>query len=396
MALRNAFENVSTEATLAELRDMVARRATADGGANLISGNRLRYRREFNDPALSEFNVVAGPGMTVTSGTGVMTIAAGTTPNSTTTVTTKQTFAVPFKASFGFKISQKIANTEFYCELVAVNDDGTLDETCVAAWKIAHADSSNTSQAKVETRNGGSTRSTSGLINLNSNLSDNVFEIVIESDEVQFHNRLVDNGTSRAGSQTRNSVAPDPNRQYALRYRVATGATAPTSSTTLTAAFVTAIDYTEIQTEITGGPGHGMSGQAIPILITGGTAGIGNNSIQASSSVGGTSVAKVNSAATTNATLVKSAAGRLYGYQLANTSASWRYVKFYNMNAAPAVGTSVPLYTVPIAPGQTSDLTQTVPITHGSGISYAITANPADNDTTAIGAGDVVGYITFA
>lgn len=395
MAPKNAFENVATEATAAETRDMLAKRASSNGDAHLFSGNKVRYRREFTDPTLSAFDVVTGTGMTVTAGTGSLVITSGTTANQTTTVTTKQHFTAPFKAAFGVKASGKVANTEVYVKAVAVNDDGTLDESVLAAWRIAGSDSTTTNIARVETRNGGSTRSASGNITTVTQTSDSIFEAIVESGEVQFHTRGVDSSAARSGSTTRNSVAPDPTRMYALRYHIATGTTAPASSITFTSQFLTAIDYTEINTEMTGGPGSTSASQAMPVHIAGGGVSMTSTGIHASSSVTGTNAATVLSAASTNATVVKNTAGRVYGYQLANTTTSWRYLKLFNTTTAPVVGTTVPLYTVPIPPGTTSDLTQTVPLSHSAGISYSITANPADIDTTAVGAGDVVGYIAF-
>lgn len=98
----------------------------------------------------------------------------------------------------------------------------------------------------------------------------------------------------------------------------------------------------------------------------------------------------VNSAASTNATVVKASAGTLYGVAVSNTAASPRYVKFYNKATAPTVGTDVPLFTIQVAAGAT------LPVSFGAvghrfatGIGLAITANAADTDTTAVGASEV-------
>jgi len=54
------------------------------------------------------------------------------------------------------------------------------------------------------------------------------------------------------------------------------------------------------------------------------------------------SVARLlSSAATTNATNVKTTYGNLYSLQLQNTSASARYLKLYNKATAPTVGTDI-------------------------------------------------------
>lgn len=396
MALRNALEKVSTESTLAAIRDIFLKRASSNGDAHLISGNKIRYRREFTDATLAAFDVATGAGMTVAAGTGNLLVTTGTAANSTTTVTTKQDFTAPFKAVFGFKISQKIANQEFYVEAVAVNDsDGSLDETVVAAWRVAGSDSTATTNSRVEVRNGGTARTQSPNITTSTQTVDSVFEIVIESDEVQFHSRAADSTAGRTGSTTRNTVAPDPNRRYKLRIRIVNGATAPASSTTFTSSFVGCVDYTEIQTELTGGPGHANPGSSLPVAVTSGSVGVANATIAASASTIGSLVAKVLAAASTNPTLVKSSVARLYGYQFSNSSASWRYLRFYNQTTAPTVGTSVPAMVVPLAPGETIDANFTIPVSFATGLSYSITGGPADLDATVVGANEVVGHILY-
>lgn len=112
---------------------------------------------------------------------------------------------------------------------------------------------------------------------------------------------------------------------------------------------------------------------------------------------GGLSFRRVISAATTNATLVKSTAGNVYSIWASNTSTSVRYLKLYNMTTAPTVGTSVPVITLPIPASWCGDLNVG---THGigfsTGISLAITGAYADADTTALAAaGDFVATILY-
>ena len=105
---------------------------------------------------------------------------------------------------------------------------------------------------------------------------------------------------------------------------------------------------------------------------------------------GGLSFSRLLSAATTNATLVKSTAGNVYGIWISNTSASTRYLKLYNLTVAPTVGTSTPAMTIAIPAGFCGDLNVgTHGISFTTGISLAITGAYADADTTAIAAGEV-------
>lgn len=105
---------------------------------------------------------------------------------------------------------------------------------------------------------------------------------------------------------------------------------------------------------------------------------------------GGLSMARVLSAATTNATLVKSSAGNLYGIWVSNMSTSKRCLKLYNMTTAPNVGTSVPVMTIAIPPTFCGDLNIGAHgISFTTGISLAITGAYTDADTTSVAAGDV-------
>lgn len=103
-----------------------------------------------------------------------------------------------------------------------------------------------------------------------------------------------------------------------------------------------------------------------------------------------------NSLATTNALLIKNTAGTLWSIVVSNTNAAARFLKLFNLTAAPTVGTSVPVFTVPIPPGGTVLVNGgSNGIRFGTGISLAITGAAGDLDTTAIGAGDVKVATTF-
>jgi hypothetical protein len=102
-----------------------------------------------------------------------------------------------------------------------------------------------------------------------------------------------------------------------------------------------------------------------------------------------------SSAATTNATVVKNAAGKVYSGSLYNSNAAARYLKFYNKATAPTVGTDVPVWVEYLPPtSKTSFDLNGVPFS--AGISVAIVTGAADNDATAVGAGDIqslnIGY----
>lgn len=110
--------------------------------------------------------------------------------------------------------------------------------------------------------------------------------------------------------------------------------------------------------------------------------------------IGPASGAKLLSAATTNATLVKGGAGQVYGWAITNTNAAARFVKLYNKATAPTVGTDTPVMTL-VIPGSTTGAGMvaaefTSGIAFGTGIGVGITGAIADNDTTAVAANEVV------
>ncbi len=80
----------------------------------------------------------------------------------------------------------------------------------------------------------------------------------------------------------------------------------------------------------------------------------------------------------------------LCGCTITNTAAAARSVKFYDLAAAPTVGTTVPKRTVTVAAGSSL----TIDFIRGkffkAGLWVAVTVNAADTDNTAPTAGDVL------
>jgi hypothetical protein len=105
------------------------------------------------------------------------------------------------------------------------------------------------------------------------------------------------------------------------------------------------------------------------------------------------------SAATTNATSVKAAAGALGFIYAINLNAAVRFLKLYNKASAPTVGTDTPIATLPI-PASATGAGFMLPIPGGvaftTGIAYAVTTGYADADTAAVAAGEVFLFGGFA
>ncbi len=152
------------------------------------------------------------------------------------------------------------------------------------------------------------------------------------------------------------------------------------------------------------------SGTPIPTTIAAGTAAIGTVqpgntanttpwlTSQIPTTAGGLTTTKLISAASTNATSVKTSAGQVYNIQAFNTNASARFLKLYNKASSPTVGTDTPVNTF-LVPGNATGSGIVVEVSNGiafaTGIAFAITGAIADSDTTAIGASDCVVNIQY-
>lgn len=103
----------------------------------------------------------------------------------------------------------------------------------------------------------------------------------------------------------------------------------------------------------------------------------------------------VNSAATTNGALVLTGTSALHSLWATNTGASVAFVKLYNKATAPTVGTDVPEMIIPVppaaggVPGVANPNMGFIPFRFALGLGIAITGGMADNDTTAVAAGQV-------
>ena len=103
----------------------------------------------------------------------------------------------------------------------------------------------------------------------------------------------------------------------------------------------------------------------------------------------------LNSAATTNGALILTSTSGLQALRASNTGATAAFIKLYNKATAPTVGTDVPTMIIPV-PAAVSGVPGTVEVSPGFsgyrfalGLGIAITGAAADNDTTAIAAGQV-------
>lgn len=340
-----------------------------------------KFRDSFSGATLdtSKWTDSLGAGGAITVSGGQLTLASGTTANAETSVTSLETFTIPFRLSIGLTLSQRIANQSFYAEFISVDPDtGVPDGKHCASLLF---DGTTVTQAKYDVQNGGLARLTSAAQTFPTTASGGLYEIEPFADETWFHGGTLDASSGRANSYRRHQQIPDPNAVYKVRLRWLNGATPPASSTNAVVNFIAVQDYAELTAEITAGRGQTAAGQGVGVSGTV-TANEGSAATPTTNNL--------NSAATTNATSLKVSAGSLFTVAASNAGAAVRYLKLYNKSSAPVVGTDIPVLIIPIAAG---DITVRefgrLGQRFSSGIALAITALMADTDATAIGAGEV-------
>ncbi|CAM8658489.1 hypothetical protein MCEMIEM13_01518 [Comamonadaceae bacterium] len=130
--------------------------------------------------------------------------------------------------------------------------------------------------------------------------------------------------------------------------------------------------------------------------VAAGTNAIGDVGLQyRANATGAATTLKFASAATVNNVLVLTGARRLLGWSLTNTTATFKYFRFYNKATAPTSG-EAPTFMVGIPPNST---VLSPPVVGGIalslGLGIACTGAVADTDATATAVNDVIGSIHY-
>lgn len=130
------------------------------------------------------------------------------------------------------------------------------------------------------------------------------------------------------------------------------------------------------------GQGENRADKAVPVSV------LNSPFINTTPNVASSYAHSLTTVATTNATSVKTGAGNILELSATNIGTSMIFIKLFNKASAPTVGTDIPIVIIPVAAGTVA----AYEFGHlgkrfNAGIAYAITANAADSDTTAITAG---------
>lgn len=353
-------------------------------GNQLVSSLRSAWRDDFNGNDLNPLAwtiVQNDAGQTISVAGGELTIDAGTDANAVTIIRSVGMFSIPFRAWLIGRISQRIANQEIRLEIV--NAAGDMK----AGWLL---DGTSATQGKYYSANGGNLNE-SAASNIPTMATDNCVELELFVDEFWAIQRGVDSTATRTNSYCLTRNIPNPDEPYYLQISVANGATPPASDTQLILGAVAVQDINELTAEITGGRGDDKGAKSIAVAV----ANMPAVTSAPMASVGCSVHKTIVSAASTNAGLVKNGATVLHWLNVANASASWRWLKLYNKTVAPTVGTDIPALTIGIPPNNSINVANAVAARFAIGLAYAITAGPADSDATAIGANEVVAAFSY-
>lgn len=126
------------------------------------------------------------------------------------------------------------------------------------------------------------------------------------------------------------------------------------------------------------------------------TLGTTNGVTLMSAAVGGCTMGKVLSAASTNATSIKGSAGTLCSITAINTTATKYYLKLYNVASGPTCNSDTVIGSFPV-PASTDGNGYTINlgpygIAFGTGIGMCLTGAVADNDNTNAATGVAITY----
>lgn len=205
-----------------------------------------------------------------------LSITSGTTNGAYIALTSVQTFTVPFRVQVILSASQRIANNNFYIEMV--NAAGTqvaaLGTTAASTGvtQVAYAFTSTTAtNGNVVAQNNGvkATADTASTVATTANYS--VYELECRGDVVDYATRTTDvAAASSLNSVMRNRTILVPGKAYYLQLR-SYNSGVPASNTTWNIESVLVQDVTKTVVEISGGRGNTAADKAIPTTLNSGT-----------------------------------------------------------------------------------------------------------------------------
>lgn len=360
--------------------------------------------------ALTNWDVVRSVGdASLKLNNGNLQINLGTASGNEILLVGENSSTIPQNLTVSMMISQRISGNEVRVGYLQIDPETNLpvpnaNLTNFFKNMASFLFTGTTSSAAVaESMEGGqASLKTVSITGLSSTTTLQDFSIECRPEDVSYSAQNADSSNLRLATAPRiSSVVPSANYLYRPFIWVRNVAAAA-SNTVVTVQRVISMDIQEIQAEIGGGRGNAAASQAIPVYQVGSTtvaATIAGANLVAATN--GNLTHKLTSAATVNATVVKSTAGRVFAGSITNLGSATRYFKFYNKATALVLATDVPILTIPVPAGQTHSLCSSVVssvygLAFATGIAYAITGAPADNDATVIAATEVFVNLVYA
>jgi len=406
MTLKNALGDIALDSTLKAVISETPgfEKMTVGTVAGRIAAN-------FMGASMPQdgFTVMAtGAGQTVSlagaaNGARYLNIAGGTTVSAETIVQSDELVTLPVRVNASVSLSQRIANHECFLELAGCDPITGLvqsDATGPLNWIAIRWDGTTAANAVVLTRSNGGSVAVSASTAFGTTAATGTgpnfipaftYDLLAYAERVIASGYAVDSLAAPGATAARTTALPNPLIPYRVRFRVKNGGSAPASTTDFRLHQVRVIDQTRFTAEITGGIGRAADAQsAVPVTGAVTVSGTVTSSTTVTANTPNPTSSAINSAASTNATSVKNAAGNIFSITASNTNAAARFVKLYNKASAPTVGTDVPVLTIPIPANSAVNLEFGTPgWRFATGIALAITAGAADSDTAAVAANEV-------
>lgn len=424
--------------------------------------------QKFNDTSFAEVGsglissdftqIAIGTGMAVNQSSGNLVITTGTTANAEFVARGVYTVNGANTLKQITTLSQRIANNNFFIELVDVIGDALpyniVNTTTVDVTKTAHGfTSANVGQRmdlcalssvgvpmesviasipdvntirftvagypasgsgtlsltgynKIEVLYNGTT-ATSTLFNtrrkgwqntaiataINTTASGHLVSIVTDNGISSFSDKTLASGVALINRTSWDANIPQPDVNMYVQIRAKNGTVAPATTTTWTIGMIRVEDFISSQVSIVATRQQSLNSSLPVAVISAPTTTITGTTTNTPAVP---TVSAINSAATTNATVIKGSAGTVYGILLSNINASARFVKFYNKATAPTVGTDVPIITIQIPANSTINFPiGELGLRFSAGIGLSITGASADNDTTAVAVSEIKVVTTY-
>lgn len=264
-------------------------------GAVLIGNNKSKLRDEFATGGLDPLvwdAIATGAGMSFSTGNGTtgsyLLMTSGTTINSETIIRSKEMFTLPVRLAAFVTASQRIANCEFFVELIEVDPSTGLPVTAVSGGTYSGTyknyaatvfNGTSATSALVAVRSGaapefasaGSTITTTAATGTGPNFFPAGYaEMQVTGEHVALLQGAVDSTANATVARRVSQAAPNPDVYYKLQMRLRNLGTAPASSTDYRVHAIRLFDYTRTDVSVVGGPGHNSGAMAVPVAVASG------------------------------------------------------------------------------------------------------------------------------